>query len=112
MLTNDILNSLKSYTTNMQNSVTFVLQSGEHPKRQELVKFLTDIASVNGKISFAERNTNEELRSPITFAIEAEGVDTGIRFSGIPSGHEFNSLILALLQASGTPLKLDENIKN
>lgn len=111
MLTNDILNALKNYTANMQKSVTFVLQSGEHPKRQELIKFLTDIAGVNEKITFAEVDTRGELRSPITFAIEADGVDTGIRFSGIPSGHEFNSLILALLQASGTPVKLDESIK-
>lgn len=111
MLTNDILNALKSYTANMQKSVTFVLQSGEHPKRQELIQFLTGIAGVNGKITFAERDTHGELRSPITFAIEADGIDTGIRFSGIPSGHEFNSLILALLQASGTPVKLDDNIK-
>jgi alkyl hydroperoxide reductase subunit F len=112
MLTNDILNALKSYTANMQKSVTFVLQSGDHPKRQELIQFLTDIAGVNGKITFAERDTDGELRSPITFAIEADGADTGIRFSGIPSGHEFNSLILALLQAAGTPVKLDANIKN
>jgi alkyl hydroperoxide reductase subunit F len=111
MLTNDILNALKSYTANMQKSVTFVLQSGEHSKRPELVKFLTDISSVNSKITLVERDTLGELRSPVTFAIEADGADTGIRFSGIPSGHEFNSLILALLQAAGTPVKLDENIK-
>jgi alkyl hydroperoxide reductase, F subunit len=111
MLTNDILNALKSYTANMQKSVTFVLQAGEHPKRQELVKFLTDIAGVNARITFAERDTAGVLRSPISFSIEADGVDTGIRFSGIPSGHEFNSLVLALLQAAGTPIKLDDNIK-
>lgn len=112
MLTNDIISALKSYTANMQKSVTFVLQSGEHPKRQELVTFLTGIAGVNNKISLVERDTNGELRSPITFALEADGVDTGIRFSGIPSGHEFNSLVLALLQASGTPVKLDDHIKS
>ncbi len=43
--------------------------------------------------------------------MQADGVDTGIRFSGIPSGHEFNSLILAILHASGTPLKLDDSVK-
>ena len=111
MLTNDILNALKSYTANMQKSVTFVLQAGEHPKRQELAKFLNDIASVNAKISVVEKDTAGVLRSPISFAVEADGVDTGIRFSGIPSGHEFNSLVLALLQASGTAIKLDDNIK-
>ena len=37
MLTQDILNALKGYAQNMQKPVTFVLQSGEHSKRQELV---------------------------------------------------------------------------
>ena len=109
MLTHDILTALKSYTANIQKSVGFVLQSGDHPKRPELVKFLRDIAGVSEKITFSERFT--ALRSPITFALEADGLDTGIRFSGIPGGHEFNSLVLALLQAGGAPIKLDAHIK-
>lgn len=112
MLNADILNALKSYTANLQKPVTFVLQSGEHPKRPELVKFLTDIAGVSDKIAFVERNTQGQLRSPISFAIEADGEDTGIRFSGIPGGHEFNSLVLAVLQAGGSAIKLDDNIKS
>lgn len=112
MLTQDILNALKGYTANMQKTVTFVLQTGEHNKRNELKEFLTGIASVSDKIHLEERDTHGELRSPITFAIEADGEDTGIRFSGIPSGHEFNSIVLAMLQASGTEIKLDDSLKN
>lgn len=112
MLDDKILHALKGYTADMQTSVTFVLQAGEHPKRQELVNFLTDIAGVSEKLSLETRETEGLLRSPITFALEADGQDTGIRFSGIPSGHEFNSLILAILQASGTVIKLDEALKD
>ncbi|MFD2231048.1 alkyl hydroperoxide reductase subunit F [Alkalimarinus sediminis] len=112
MLTPDILQALKSYTQSMQNKVTFVLQTGEHKKRAELVEFLSGIAGVSDNIDFEERNLTGTLRSPVSFLIEADGVDTGIRFSGIPSGHEFNSLILAILQSSGTPLKLDDSVKN
>ena len=109
MLNNDILQALKSYTENMQKSVTFVLQTGDNAKRTELVEFLSAIAGVSDKLTLEERD-NTGLRSPISFLLEADGEDTGVRFSGIPSGHEFNSLILAMLQSAGTPMKLDDGL--
>ena len=112
MLTKDILKVLKTYTESMKNDVTFVLQTGEHGKRAELVKFLSDITEVSDKLKLEERDTKGELRSPVSFTIEADGQPTGIVFSGIPGGHEFNSLVLAMLHSSGTELKLDESIKN
>ena len=111
MLTKEILQALKSYAETMQKNVTFVVQTGEHSKRDELVKFLSDIASVSEKLNVEERDTNGELRSAISFLLEADGEDTGIRFSGIPGGHEFNSLVLAMLHAAGTELKLDDSVK-
>lgn len=111
MLSNDILNALKGYTATMQQSVTLVLQTGEHSKRNELLEFLNGVASTTDKISVEERDTNGYLRSSISFFLEVCGNNTGINFSGIPSGHEFNSLILSILQSTGTPLKLDETIQ-
>lgn len=111
MLTKEILQALKGYAESMKKEVTFVLQTGEHSKRDELVTFLSDIASVGDKISLEQRDTQGELRSSLSFLLEADGEDTGIRFSGIPGGHEFNSLILAMLHASGTELKLDESLQ-
>lgn len=112
MLSQDILSALKSYTAKMQKSIKFVLQTGEHSKRSELKSFLSDISGVSELLSLEEKDTQGKLRSPISFLIEADGKDTGIRFSGIPGGHEFNSLILAVLHASGTELKLDESVQN
>ncbi len=117
MLTKDILQTLASYTENMQRPVRFVVQKsvqesvqeGTHEKRDELMQFLTDICSVSDLLQVSEADVS--LRSPISFRLEADGEPTGISFSGIPSGHEFNSLILAVLQASGTPIKLDDSLK-
>jgi len=95
----------------MQNKVTLLLQKGEHTKRHELVEFLRQVASVTDNLIF-EEGVSELLSSPISFLVKSDERDTGIRFSGIPSGHEFNSLILAILQASGTELKLDDSIKS
>lgn len=111
MLSNDILSALKGYTANMQQSVTLVLQTGEHSKRNELLEFLNGVASTTEKITVEERDTKGQLRSAISFFLEVNGNNTGIQFSGIPSGHEFNSLILSILQSTGTPLKLDESIQ-
>ncbi|TFZ82276.1 alkyl hydroperoxide reductase subunit F [Candidatus Macondimonas diazotrophica] len=110
MLSKDILQALQGYAANMQRPVTFVLQTGAHSKRDELAQFLAEIASVSDKITLEERDL-PGLRSPLSFALLAGGEDTGIRFSGIPSGHEFNSLVLAMLQASGTPIKLDDSLQ-
>ncbi len=108
MLNNDILTAVKNYTENMTNKVTLVLQTGEHKKRAELHSFLTQLCSVSDNLVLTERE--EQLRSPISFFLEVEGERNGIYFSGIPSGHEFNSLILAILQSSGTELKLDSTL--
>ncbi len=110
MLSNEMLAAVKGYTDTMQKSVTLVIQTGDHPKRAELVAFLHSVASVAEKITLEERDTHGQLRSPISFLLEVEGSATGIQFSGIPSGHEFNSLILALLQSAGSAIKLDKRL--
>ena len=91
--------------------MTFVLQTGEHAKREELVEFLSAIAAVSEKLLLDERDCDSVLRSPVSFYLEVNGQSTGISFSGIPSGHEFNSLVLAILRSSGTALKLDDGIQ-
>ena len=110
MLNKDILNALTQYTANMKNKVTLVLQTGEHQKRGELTEFLTQVVSVSDNLELTERDV-PELRSPISFGLEVEGKFNGIYFSGIPAGHEFSSLVLAILQSSGSDLKLDESLK-
>ncbi len=111
MLTPELLEAVKSYTQAMQNNVTFVLQTGEHEKREELVEFLVAFSSVSDRIHFEQRDTNGELRSPVSFLLEVDGKPNGITFSGIPGGHEFNSLVLAVLHSSGTAPKFDESLK-
>ena len=112
MLSKEIKQALTSYTANMQNDIALVVQAGEHKKRSELMTFLNDFAEVSDKISVEERDTAGQLRSPVSFMLEVDGRPNGIQFSGIPSGHEFNSLVLAVLHSSGTELKLDDNLKN
>lgn len=109
MLDQSLLDAVKSYSERMTRPVTFVMGAGEHEKRAELVDFLTKIASTTDKLTLA-KDTDSNL-SPMSFKLVSENKDTGIVFSGIPGGHEFTSLILAILQAGGSELKLDQGIQ-
>ena len=115
MIDKSLLDAVKSYSENMTRPITFVLGSGEHSKRAELIDFLTKIAGTTDKIHFDSTATDDSLPSSISFKVVSHIddvlTDTGIVFSGIPGGHEFTSLILAILQAGGHTLKLDEGIQ-
>lgn len=110
MLDQNLLDAVKSYSANMTRPIQLVIGAGEHEKRAELIDFLTKIASTTDKIQFDAQVIDNRL-SPMSFKITTENRDTGIVFSGIPGGHEFTSLILAILQAGGHALKLDEDIQ-
>ncbi|WP_379543170.1 alkyl hydroperoxide reductase subunit F [Psychrobacter sp. R86515] len=115
MIDQNLLDAVKSYSENMTRPITFVLGNGTHAKRAELVDFLTKIAGTTDKINFDAEATDDSLPSAISFKvvshINGASNDTGIVFSGIPGGHEFTSLVLAILQAGGHTLKLDEGIQ-
>ncbi|WP_352337007.1 alkyl hydroperoxide reductase subunit F [Psychrobacter sp. 16-MNA-CIBAN-0192] len=118
MIDQSLLDAVKSYSEKMSRPISFILGSGEHAKRSELIDFLTKIAGTTDKIQFNAQDDafiDSSLPSPISFAVRShiDGAltDTGIVFSGIPGGHEFTSLILAILQAGGHTLKLDEGIQ-
>jgi len=116
MLTTEILQTLKKYTANMQKKIILYVQPGEHIKKPELMSFLEQFVSTSDKL-YLKIADDYRHRSNISFSLwveEAENKNplfSGILFSGIPGGHEFNSLVLAVLQLSGTAIKLDENIK-
>ena len=111
-LSSDLIKSLATYTANLKDDVSIVLQKGSHEKREELVTFLEDVCSVSEKLNFEESDLCTSNRSSISFTLFSNGMNSGITFSGIPGGHEFNSLVLAILQLGGADLKLDDNIKS
>lgn len=111
MIDKSMLDAVKQHFEKLTHNVTLVLQmGGTHHARAELLTFLNDLASTSSKIEVKESD-QYHLRSPISFTLLSDGAPTGIIFSGIPGGHEFTSLILAILQSGGVALKLDESIQ-
>ena len=105
-----MLDAVRQYMNGLSRDITLVLAPGAHGKRDELKAFLTQIASTSPRLHLEEA-ADPALTTPISFTLRADGTDTGIIFTGIPGGHEFTSFILAILQAGGSALKLDDSIQ-
>ncbi|MDQ8201863.1 alkyl hydroperoxide reductase subunit F [Pelagicoccus sp. SDUM812003] len=110
-LSPEIVSTLKAYAEKLTRTVQFKLFDGSHPKRPELVDLLVQVTSLSDKLELIYSETGFNVREGLTFELLADGETTGIRFSGIPGGHEFNSFVLAFLQAGGIPVKLDEGVQ-
>jgi len=102
MLDAKIRDQLKAYFERITQPVELVASLDDGAKSQELLSLLEDIASLSDRIALVRRD--DGARKP-SFAINRVGTDIGVRFAGIPMGHEFNSLVLAILQVGGHPPK-------
>ena len=102
MLDEALKTQLKSYLEKLTQPIELVASLDDGAKSRELDELLQEIAALSDKISL--RRDDSETRKP-SFAINRLGTDIGVRFAGIPMGHEFTSLVLALLQVGGHPSK-------
>jgi len=109
MLTDDMLKAVSNYLLAMNKPVELVLSGQAHSKRAELTSFLQQLADCSPWLSLVENNQSH-LRSGVSFSVNRKGEESGIVFSGIPGGHEFNSLILAIVQLGGAGIPLDSGV--
>ncbi|MCX7190784.1 MAG: alkyl hydroperoxide reductase subunit F [Candidatus Methylopumilus sp.] len=109
-----IKNQLQDYMARLVNPIKLLANLDETASSQEMLKMLEEVTSLSEKITL-NKETDVSKRIP-SFEVNRETDLTGITFAGIPSGHEFTSFVLALLQAGGHPIKIDaekiEQIKN
>ncbi len=108
MLDQGIKDQLSTHFATLSSSLTLALSRGDHSKQDELRELLADVASCSDKL------TLDDVAEPVTgvqFDILRDGRATGIRFRGVPGGHEFTSLIVALLNADGKGKLPDEGVQ-
>ncbi|MBC7531656.1 MAG: alkyl hydroperoxide reductase subunit F [Oligoflexus sp.] len=97
MLDAAIKQQLDTLFQSLNHKIEFVVDSSGHDKQAELVGMLDDVAATSGDLQV----THSNVHSPTPrFAIHRDGKATGIVFQGVPGGHEFTSLILAVLNAA------------
>lgn len=106
MLGENIKKQLAQYLELMEGDVLLKVSVGDDKVSQDMLALVEELASMSPKITFEKTKLE---RTP-SFSVNRPGEDTGIVFAGLPLGHEFTSLVLALLQVSGRPPKIDERV--
>jgi alkyl hydroperoxide reductase subunit F len=108
MLDTNLKNQLKAYLEKVTQPIEITASLDDSDKSREMQELLKEIAELSPRITLTERRGDGE-RAP-SFSLNRTGSDMGIRFAGIPMGHEFTSLVLALLQVGGHPPKADADV--
>jgi alkyl hydroperoxide reductase subunit F len=107
MLDSTLKAQLKAYLEKLRQPVEVVSSLDDRPASAEMRTLLDDIATLSPLVQV--RHDGEDARRP-SFSISRVGQDMGVRFAAIPMGHEFTSLVLALLQAGGHPPKVEADV--
>src|SRR5699024_3932808 len=102
----DLKAQLAQYLELMEGDVVLKVSAGTNDVSRDMVELVDELATMSSKIKV--ENTILE-RTP-SFSVNRVGEDTGIAFAGVPLGHEFTSLVLALLQVSGRAPKVDQEV--
>ncbi len=102
MLDSNLKTQLKAYLEKVTQPFEIVASLDDGEKSRELLSLLQDIAGLSDKITL--KTDGDDARKP-SFSLNRIGGNISLRFAGIPMGHEFTSLVLALLQVGGHPSK-------
>ncbi|WP_334174943.1 alkyl hydroperoxide reductase subunit F [Pseudoxanthobacter sp.] len=106
MLDDAVKNQLKAYLERVVRPIVITAFVDDGARSKEMVDLLTDVAALSDKITVTEeRGSGERVPS---FALSSPGEDIHLAFAGLPMGHEFTSLVLALLQTGGYPPKVEQ----
>jgi NADH-dependent peroxiredoxin subunit F len=108
MLDANLKAQLKTYLEKVVQPIEIVASLDDSAKAREMEELLQEIVLLSDKITLVKR-TDDAERKP-SFSINRPGTDIGVRFAGIPMGHEFTSLVLALLQVGGHTIKFDDAV--
>jgi alkyl hydroperoxide reductase subunit F len=108
MLDNELKAQLSAYLERLTMPVELAASLDDSDASREMSELLRDIAEASPLVTVTERRGDGE-RTP-SFRVQRAGTEIGVRFAGLPMGHEFTSLVLALLQAGGYPPKVDAEV--
>ncbi|MEL7446178.1 MAG: alkyl hydroperoxide reductase subunit F [Pseudomonadota bacterium] len=108
MLDTNMQTQLKQYLANLREPIELVASLGEDEKSAQTRELLTEIAELHDMVSASFDGTDQ--RKPSFVIRRASDANKWVRFAGLPMGHEFTSLVLALLWAGGHPPKVDADL--
>ncbi|MBM7693519.1 alkyl hydroperoxide reductase subunit F [Peribacillus deserti] len=106
LLDADIKAQLAQYLQLLEGDVLLKVSAGSDDVSRDLLALVDELAAMSSNIKVEKA----ELQRTPSFSVNRLGEDTGVTFAGIPLGHEFTSLVLALLQVSGRAPKVDQKV--
>ena len=102
----DIRAQLQQYLQLMEGDVVIKVSAGSDDVSKDMLALLDELTSMSSRIKVEQA----QLPRTPSFSVNRPGEDTGVVFAGVPLGHEFTSLVLALLQVSGRPPKAEDSV--
>ncbi len=108
MLDATMTQQLKAYLENLREPVELVASLGDDDKSAQTRALLEEISALHDKVSAQFDGTDD--RKPSFIIRRASDATRWVRFAGLPMGHEFTSLVLALLWAGGHPPKVEQEV--
>lgn len=108
MLDANLTQQLREYLGNLREGVELIATLGEGKASDNTRELLGEIAALNDKVT--ARFDGDDKRKPSFIIRRASDPEKWVRFAGLPLGHEFTSLVLALLWAGGHPPKVDADL--
>ena len=108
LLDDNLTQQLGGLVDRITENVELVYSLDDRSQSADLEQLMQDIAALSDNIT-ATRDDNAHDRAP-AFSIKRTGTDIAVSFAGIPMGHEFSSLVLALLQVGGNPIKEEADL--
>ncbi|RIN37139.1 alkyl hydroperoxide reductase subunit F [Staphylococcus succinus] len=106
MLDDQLKSQLKQLLQLMEGDIVLNASIGSDDKSKELKELLDEVSAMSPHITIEET----KLKRTPSFSVNTPDTETGITFAGLPMGHEFNSLVLALLQVSGRAPKEEQSV--
>lgn len=107
MLDDTLKTQLQTYLGMLRQPIRLIASLDNSDNAVKMRELLQEIAALSDKVSLDE--TGDDARKP-SFVIAKEGETRGVRFAAIPLGHEFTSLVLALLWTGGHPPKVEKDV--
>ncbi len=108
MLDADMKQQLKTYLGNLREPIELVASLGDDANSAKTRDLLNEIAELHDHVSASF--DGDDVRKPSFIIRRASDAGKWVRFAGLPMGHEFTSLVLALLWAGGHPPKVDQEV--
>jgi NADH-dependent peroxiredoxin subunit F len=107
MLDDDLKTQLQAYLERVTQPFEMVASLDDSDSSREMGSLLQTIARLSDKITL--RTDGTDSRKP-SFSLRRSGTEMSLRFAAIPLGHEFTSLVLALLWTGGHPPKVEADV--